>query len=273
MTSALAKFMEMRSHRFGVMEGLQEACSRDPEATYVPSFSCLVKSLLDKSTTDNTHWWAEQREAQEHVRALSYVGLTTDLVEIEAAIKYCRLLFDSCRPNDPLISIPAFALGKILFCAFKCTDEIDYLDESIAVFRRILEMSIARRDHSDVILCLLEALTTRLSLFRDKKDFDEYIRLVSAACHDTHTSVRDRFLMSCNWSENAQRFGHQTTSATYEIAISLMQDTLLFAPTLETQHFNLVTLRNAYEPEELSLDVASYGVSRGRLKEAIQALE
>ena len=50
-----------------------------------------------------------------------------------------------------------------------------------------------------------------------------------------------------------------------------MQDTLLFAPTLETQHFNLVALRNAYE--ELPLDIASYEAGRGRLKEAIQVLE
>ena len=50
-----------------------------------------------------------------------------------------------------------------------------------------------------------------------------------------------------------------------------MQDTLLFSPTLETQHFHLVASRDDYE--ELPLTIASYEIDRGRLKEAIQALE
>jgi len=270
-TNLLTKLMEKRSDSFGVMEGLQEARSRNPEATYVPSFSRLAKSLLEKSTTGNTHWWVEPRESQEHLRALSYVGHTTDIAEIEETIKYCRVLLASCLPNDPLISAPAYSLGKILFHGFKCTDKVEYLDESIAVFRHILEMSIARWDHFKVIDRLVVALSIRFSLSGDQKDFDEVMRLVSVACNDTYTSVRDRFLMSRNWTDNARRNGHQTTETAYETAISLMQDALLFAPTLETQHFNLVALRNACE--ELPLDIASYEVGRGRLKEAIQALE
>ena len=272
-TSCLAKFMGKRSDNFGVMDGLQEARSCDPEATYVPSFSRLASSLLDRSPTDNTYWWAEPRELQEHLRALHYVGHSTDIAEIEETIKYCRLLLASCRPNNPLISVPANALGKVLLHAFKCTDKIEYLNESITVYRRILEMSVAKRDHFKVICGLSEALSIRFSLLRDRNDFDECMQLVSAACDGTYTSlnVRDRFLMSRDWANNARLNGHQTTTTAYETAISLMQDTLLFAPTLETQHFNLVALRNTYE--ELPLDIASYEVSRGRLKEAIQALE
>ena len=44
--TALATPIEMRSGSFGVIEGLQEALSRNPEATRVPSFSGLVASLL-----------------------------------------------------------------------------------------------------------------------------------------------------------------------------------------------------------------------------------
>ena len=270
-TSSLAQLMEMRSDTFGVMEGLQEVRSRDPAATYVPSFSSLVGSLLDNSTTGNGHWWDEERGSQEHLRALHYVCHATDMTEIEDAIKYCRLLLASCRPNDPLISAPAYALGKILFHAFKCTGKIDYLDESIAVFRRVLEMSFARQDHFKVIRDLLLALSIRLPRQIDKKDSDEVMRLFSAACNDTYTSVRDRFWMSHEWTDNARRNEHQATSTAYETSLSLMQDTLLFAPTLETQHFTLVALR--YVCEELPLDIASYEVGRGRLKEAIQALE
>ena len=269
----LAGFMERRSISFGIMEGLQEARSHKAEGTYVPvpSFSRLTTSLLDKSTTGFTHWWAEPREFQEHILALGDVHRTTDIAEIEEGIKYCRLLLASCPPNDPLTFSPTDALGKALFHAFKHTDKMEYLDESIAVFRRILEMSIARWRHFGVINSLLEALAIRCALSRNKDDFDEAMQLVSVGCNDTYANVRNRFRLSREWADNARLYGHQTTSTAYETAISLMQDTLLFAPTLETQHFNLVALRNAYE--ELPLDIASYEAGRGRLKEAIQVLE
>jgi CHAT domain-containing protein len=50
-----------------------------------------------------------------------------------------------------------------------------------------------------------------------------------------------------------------------------MEEILLFAPTLETQHFHLVSLREDYE--QLPLDIASYEISRGQRTRAIQALE
>ena len=48
---ALATPIEMRSGSFGVIKGLQEALSRNPEATRVPSFSGLVASLLATGKT------------------------------------------------------------------------------------------------------------------------------------------------------------------------------------------------------------------------------
>jgi hypothetical protein len=41
-----------------------------------------------------------------------------------------------------------------------------------------------------------------------------------------------------------------------------MEDILLFAPTLETQHLHLVSRRDVYE--ELPANMASYEISRGR---------
>ena len=50
-----------------------------------------------------------------------------------------------------------------------------------------------------------------------------------------------------------------------------MQDTLTFAPTLDIQHSQLVTMRDSYE--NLPLDYASYCVSIGQLPRAIETLE
>jgi len=59
LTSALATLIEMRLGSFGVIEGPQEAFSRNPGATFVPSFSGLVASLLARSTTGKTRWWVD----------------------------------------------------------------------------------------------------------------------------------------------------------------------------------------------------------------------
>jgi hypothetical protein len=49
--------------------------------------------------------------------------------------------------------------------------------------------------------------------------------------------------------------------------MSLMQDALTFAPTLELQHSLLVKIH--YNIEKLPLDYASYLAHAGQLKEAI----
>ena len=50
-----------------------------------------------------------------------------------------------------------------------------------------------------------------------------------------------------------------------------MSDSLVFAPTLEIQHFRLIQLGLVYE--RLPLDYASYQAQRGQLKDAIETLE
>jgi hypothetical protein len=66
-------------------------------------------------------------------------------------------------------------------------------------------------------------------------------------------------------------YEHPSTSTAYENAISLMQDSLAFAPTLEIQYFRLVQRRHDYE--KLPLDYASYQVHIGQLEQAIVTLE
>jgi len=122
-----------------------------------------------------------------------------------------------------------------------------------------------------VIRSLCWALSLRCWLSGDEKDFDEVMELTSIASKDTYTNVPDRLEFSHGWAEAARHHGHHTTSAAYETALSLMEETLLFAPTLETQHLHLVSRRHVYE--ELPKNMASYEVSRGRLTHAIQALE
>jgi len=268
-TSMLAILIRGRSSRFGITgEALPEAGSPDPEGT---SFAHLVASLRAGSTIGRTNWWEVPEERVTHLDALETVCRTTDITEVAETIEYCQLLLALTPPCIGITYFPAEALGKVLFHAFKCTDNIEYLDKSIVAFRNILGMPSTKSAHFQVIVKLFNALSDCYNLYGDEKDFDEIMELCSIASKDTYANVPDRFRSSSIWAEIARHNGHRTTSTAYEATLSLMEDTLLFAPTLETQHFHLVSQRDVYE--ELPTNMASYEVSRGRLLDAIQALE
>ena len=265
----LDNFIRRRSSHFGITgEGLPEAHSPDLEGT---SFAHLVASLRSRSTVGKTNWWEVREERVTHLDALATVCRTTHIAEIAEAIEYCQLLLALTPPFNAITYFPAEALGQVLFHAFECTDNIEYLDKSIVAFRDILEMPSTKLGHFQVILRLFNALSYRCNLSGDEKDFDEIMQLCSIASKDEYANVLDQFRFSYTWAINARHNGHHTTSTAYETTLSLMENTLLFAPTLETQHSHLVSQRDVYE--ELPTNMASYMVSRGRLPDAIQALE
>jgi hypothetical protein len=106
-------------------------------------------------------------------------------------------------------------------------------------------------------------------LSRDKKDLNEITELSSIIANNPCVVVGDRVTFS--WARLARVHGHHTTSSAYESAMSLMQDSLTFAPTLEMQHFRLVAMRDLIE--RLPSGYASYQLHTGQLKEAIETLE
>jgi len=274
-TGRLASLIRKRSSYFGITgEGLPEshslpeARSPNPEVT---SFRHLTASLRARSTNDKTNWWSVSEERVKYLGLLDTVYLTKDIAEIAEAIEYCQLLLELTPSGDVATYLPAKALGDVLFYAFECTDNIEYLNKSIATFRSILGIPGTKWARFQVIARLHNALLARIIQFGDQKDFDEVMQLCSVASKDPYANVPDRLRLSYAWAENARRMGHHTTSTAYETAHSLLEDNLLFAPTLETQHFHLVSRRDFYE--ELPKNIASYEVSRGRLSDAIQALE
>jgi hypothetical protein len=70
------------------------------------------------------------------------ISLTNDpiLVDIEEAIKYCRLLLDSIPPGGSFSSNEAISLAELLKLAFDRTQNIEQLDESIGLLTDILEV-------------------------------------------------------------------------------------------------------------------------------------
>ena len=202
---------------------------------------------------------------------LSLLHVTDDLAAIKEAIEYCRDCLTLSRSSDAYAFLYASLLADFLLNAFRSTDEIEHLDESITVRRDILKMTGPQLTQLNIILPLISSLFTRFVRLTRTGDLDEIMRLFPIAATDTCARIPDRFAVSCQWASFARHTQHPSTSTAYESAISLIQDSLAFAPTLEIQHFRLVSKRT--DDETLPLDYASYQVELGQLEQAVETLE
>jgi hypothetical protein len=254
---------------FCVTGGLSEARSGDADIANLPSFSALATSLAKSNAVKHPSAMAEDRD--QHLRALESIDHITDAADINEAIGFCRQLLASLRPTELMAHPTAAKLGTLLHREFCRTDDLRYLDEAIAVRRGILEMPSGQYAQLDITRQLISALFARLELLGDKRDFEEMMRLFSMAVGNTYATAPDRFEISCLWAPVARAFEHTSVSTAYENAISLMQESLTFSPTLEIQHSRLVSMRHHYET--LPLGQASYQVHIGQLKQAIETLE
>lgn len=273
---SLVELERSRFNEFGVTGLLPEALSIDSGAEGVvdpPSFSHLAASLAVSSAINFPSMTVE--DLSPHLEALDDMDRITDAAEIENAVKYCRLLLTSLQKRgDEALSMTHLVLsmlGYFFLHAYEETNNSTYLDEAIDVFQRILKVPHAQWLHFSVIRRLIMSLLRRRELSKDKRDFDEIMRLFPLAAADTCANVPDRFDVSCEWAQISRISLDSSASAAYESAISLMQDILTFAPTLEIQHRRLVTIRD--DVEKLPLDYASYQIDKGQLAEAVVTLE
>jgi len=209
-----------------------------------------------------------------HFRALlvicSYSTHFT-MADIKDALDYCQTLLSS-HPASPLCPYFHSALAELLYRAFGRTEEIEYLNEAISVLRVNFNTlgSLYLRIHS--LRRLTSCLSTRLCRLGRREDLDEVMQLFPVAAQSEQVSLPHQLSISYQWAELARFFGHPSTPIAYERAISFMQSSLTFAPTLDIQHSRLVpAMRHGFET--LPLDYASYHIHTGGLKRAIEAIE
>jgi CHAT domain-containing protein/tetratricopeptide (TPR) repeat protein len=257
-----------RFDKFGVKNADSEARSRDPNVIDLPSFSNLAASLINSSTVNLI-----TKDRNQHVAALRSMDQITDAADLEEAIKYAQLLLTSLPPVDQLAHATAFKLGHLRYVAFTRTDDVEHLNDSITTYRDLLSMPGAHWIHFHSIQSLLLALLLRFELLKDVEDSDEMIRMFVVAVNDNNSfaKVPSRFEVACQWASFARYSRHPSVVDAYESAFSLMQDTLIYAPTLETQHFHLVGM--VVSREKLPLDCASHQIDRGQVEQAVETLE
>ncbi|KAH9037576.1 CHAT domain-containing protein [Lactarius hengduanensis] len=202
----------------------------------------------------------------------------TNMTEIGKAIERGRTVLASAPRNlfKPHLR-GLFRFGQILFEAFKRTNKIEYLNESISTFRQVYEHPSMHFLRYTVFSYLSEALMTRAVTTRTMsipgrptQDMYEVLKLNSQRVNDAYMSLPTRFQFSCLWAYGARSARDPSVSEAYESAVSLMQDALLFAPTLQQQHATL----NAFPiTHTVSLDYTSYQIDLHRLEEAVETLE
>jgi hypothetical protein len=91
------------------------------------------------------------------------------------------------------------------------------------------------------------------------------------ALRSPYASGPDQFEHSCDWAYLARRIQDPSVLIAYRSAMSLMQKSLSFAPTVPIQHGCLATMEEHCQC--MPLDYASYQIILGQFEDAIETLE
>ena len=200
---------------------------------------------------------------------LSGIRNTDDTREIDEAIEKGRSIALASDLDAAIHDL----FGRILFEAFERTKRIEYLNESIGVRRQQIEYRLSQPARFLGLPPLSASLLARFRHFPGycTQDLDDALELFSQFVSGAHASVPDRFHFACAWAIIARLTRHSSISTAYETALLLIQDSVLFSPTLQLQHSTLATA--PHFTQSLSLDYASYRIDRNQVEEAIEVLE
>jgi CHAT domain-containing protein/tetratricopeptide (TPR) repeat protein len=193
-----------------------------------------------------------------------------DTTKIDEAIKKGRSIAASSQ-NASVFNL----FCEMLYTAFVRTEKIEYLNESIRTHHQVFESSTFKQaERLRTLPRLSRSLIVRFQCFPSygTRDLDEALERISQCVSNALVSLPDRLWVACLWADFTRSIRHpsESVSLAYETALSLLQDTLHFSPTLQLQHITLATNDRAHS---LPLDYASYRVDLDQLEEAIKTLE
>ena len=230
-----------------------------PESGKLPSFRELIASFPGPMAVTSMTL----------VALNSRIDQLTEVADIKDGIEYFRLLLIS-DPRNELASIVYLDLGLSLYRAFELTHEIGYLNEAISSIRDGINVVDSFGSPVDFVSVLISFLSTRLELLRREEDLHELMELFPAVEGHAVAGSLSRLPYSFRWATTARRFGHPSASTAYDHAMSWVQASLTFAPTLEKQHSRLV---RTHDLDAIPLDYTSYHIDTNDLERAIEILE
>ena len=253
------------------------------DVSRLSQFFPLTETSLGQYFGFSPWYWEDYANSDSDVRKLEQILgiflkiMNDDKTNINEAVEESRTIAALCTPPTGLVTpfIPMI-FGVILSEASVRTNQIEYLNESISIFRRLLELPSLPFLRFGTLRGLFFSLFTRSEALTSsppdqrKKDLDEALELLSQCVNDKHGDFHERCLLACQWASIARDTAHPSVSTAYENALSLIQDILPFAPTLLLQQF---TLARSDDFHRIPLDYASYQVDKHQLEEAVVTLE
>ncbi|KAH9014462.1 CHAT domain-containing protein [Lactarius hengduanensis] len=260
----------LRFHFFGSIEGLEASSEEALDAPL--SQAALVRSSGNDDGPENDPTFEKLQFLDE---LLSMIR-NDDMTEIDEAIEKGRIVLASV-PRSLFASTLFHTFSEILSEAFKRTNKIEYLNEAINTYRQAFERTLIPPLRFSSFLRLSNSLLLRIDSgsfpSHRMQDEDEVVKLLSQCVNDRHLSPPRRFQFAGAWASVVRRtrLEHSSISEAYENAVSLMQDTLLFAPTLQLKHATFAKADDI--SHRVPLDYASYHVDLNQLEEAIETLE
>ncbi|KAH9047468.1 CHAT domain-containing protein [Lactarius deliciosus] len=297
-TEVLATLSGQRFRDYSLAESLEETNSSILQVVDLSSSQSLEKSgrlftgldaVRETYSTTAIHDNIQKLEAllsntppmtDDHKRLISGLAdwywtrflRTEDISDIEQSIKYSRLRLSATHPNDLMRAGSLSSLRNVLLLAFEHTNKINYLDESITLGYDILRLKNAQHIHFQAIQQLVSSLLTRSQLLSRAEEPHEAIRLMSLAIDDQYAREPDRFRLACAWALLARHINHPSALTAYKRAMTSMQMSLSFAPTISIQHTRLVEMGGG-GCQSMPLDFASFQIDLGLFKEAVETLE
>ena len=263
LANVLDSLMNWRFDYFGV--------TGNSDGTHPP------RTNVRTSLTIGSEAFSQTNEITLHLMEVTTAIKNGEIKDVDATVERSRKLLPLQQFSDDWSSSFGITMmfAEVLFQAYRCTKRSNYLDEAITTFRYLYNMSATKGTwvHFKSGLMLWESLNARLQSFRDREDFVELMRLFPELTNDDSGEVFERVKISFFWAGLARLNMHPSVSIAYETAMSLLQEALVFCPTLQTQHLRLAQAFKQGKRLLSSSDYASYLIQNGHVKQAVETLE
>ena len=269
LTTAIDEFMRKRFKYFGVT-GNSGGTPLNPAGPALDKIGVWFMSPeLDETTS-------QMQEKLIRLGDLITAILDGETTDVEAAVESGRKLIPSQQPCDqwsPSSDLTNY-FSNVLVAAYMRTKRVNYLNEAIITCRALRKISVSSKMHHFAVgYKLQDLLTRRFTLRIHRQDFEEIMQLVPELANDSSGEVFARFQISCLWASMARMSRRPVASIAYETAMSLLQETLVFCPTLQTQHYRLSVASESRDGRRFPSNYASYQIENGQIKQAIETLE
>ena len=268
LTTTLSALSQRRFSYFGITGNSGEITPNHP-------YALRPIITLSRNQDSRVNDVLEPRSPIQDLKDILNALLNNDITDVEAAVERGRKLLPMQSSDQSSSFVLADTFSHILFHAYMYTRRSDYLDEAITSYRGLLMMSVPKVLRFQARYALHRSLLARtgasIDLSHLSQDLNELMQLFPELANDGSGEVFTRFKVSWGWAFMARSLRHPSISIAYGTAMSLLEETLVFSPTLQTQHLRLADA--SMEVGGLPSDYASYHIENGRIRQAIETLE